>query len=334
MTPPEDQSVVLAGYIGGTKTNLGLFFMGKRRPRLRTLQVFPSREATGLEEIIHRFLERHPANIVSACFGIAGPVKDGRSKITNLPWEVDEARIKKSFQWRHVHLINDVAATAGAIPLLTSRELFTLSRGKASKRQNLCLVAPGTGLGQAMMIWEKDLYTPVPSEGGHTDFGPNDEKEIDLWQYLRQRFGHVSVERIVSGPGLFNIYVWLRDSKGSREPEWLSRDLKGEDPAKVIAETALEQAEPLCQEALDMFVSILGAVAGNLALTGFTTGGIYLGGGIPPKILPKLKDGRFMEAFTNKGRFRNWMTKIPVRVILNDRAALLGAADFAFKKKI
>ena len=330
MTLPEKQTVVLAGDIGGTKTNLGLFSKGKRRPRLRTLQTFPSREAAGLEEIIHQFLEQHPANISSACFGIAGPVEDGRCKTTNLPWKVEEARIKKRFGWQHVRLINDVAITAYAIPLLTGRELFTLNRGRASRRGNLGLVAPGTGLGQALMIREGSRYTLVSSEGGHADFAPNNEDEIDLWRYLSQRFGHVSVERILSGPGLSDIYSFLKDSGRFREPEWLSRALRLGDPAKVIAETAMGQREPLCREVMEIFVSILGSVAGNLALIGFAAGGIYLGGGISPKILPKLRDGRFMKRFTDKGRFNHLMAKLPVKVILNDKAALFGAAKFAF----
>lgn len=329
MSPAADRRVILAGDIGGTKTNLGLFSMDKGRPRMKVLQTFPSKEAACLEDIVHRFLEKHPTNLAGACFGIAGPVQGGKSKTTNLPWVVDEARIRSRFQLEQVQLLNDVAATARAIPLLTSRDFYSLNRRKSSKGGNLGLVAPGTGLGLALMVWEKDHYVTVPSEGGHVEFAPVDEREMELWGYLRRQFGHVSVERILSGPGFFNIYSSLKETGRFREPDWLAQGLREDDPAKVIAESAFLKGEPICLEVLDIFVAVLGAVAGNLALTGFTTGGVYLGGGIPPKILSKLREGRFMASFTNKGRFQDWASRIPVRVILNDKAALMGAAECA-----
>jgi glucokinase len=329
MTGSEDKSLVLAGDIGGTKTNLGLFSRGKRRPVAKVIETYPSREAPHLESIIERFLNRHRASIKSACFGIAGPVINGRSQTTNLPWDVSEAKIKKRFKWSQVGLINDLTATAYAVPFLNSRELFFLNKAKARKEQNLALVAPGTGLGEALLIFGEGQYIPVASEGGHADFSPNNEAEVELWRYLSQRFGHVSTERVLSGPGLVNIYSWLRHSKRFSEPAWLARSMEEIDPARAIAEAALVEKHPLCVESLNMFVSILGSVAGNLALTAMATGGVYLGGGIPPKILPKLQESIFMQAFTNKGRFGDLLAKIPVRVILNDEAALLGAARCA-----
>lgn len=329
MTGSEDKSLVLAGDIGGTKTNLGLFSRGKRRPVAKVIETYPSREAPHLESIIERFLNRHRASIKSACFGLAGPVINGRSQTTNLPWDVSEAKIKKRFKWSQVGLINDLTATAYAVPFLNSRELFFLNKAKARKEQNLALVAPGTGLGEALLIFGEGQYIPVASEGGHADFSPNNEAEVELWRYLSQRFGHVSTERVLSGPGLVNIYSWLRHSKRFSEPAWLARSMEEIDPARAIAEAALVEKHPLCVESLNMFVSILGSVAGNLALTAMTTGGVYLGGGIPPKILPKLQESIFMQAFTNKGRFGDLLAKIPVRVILNDEAALLGAARCA-----
>ena len=329
MTGSEDKSLVLAGDIGGTKTNLGLFSRGKRRPVAKVIETYPSREAPHLESIIERFLNRHRASIKSACFGIAGPVINGRSQTTNLPWDVSEVKIKKRFKWSQVGLINDLTATAYAIPFLNSRELFFLNKAKARKEQNLALVAPGTGLGEALVIFGEGQYIPVASEGGHADFSPNNEAEVELWRYLSQHFGHVSTERVLSGPGLVNIYSWLRDSKRFSEPAWLAWSMEEIDPARVIAEAALTDKHPLCVESLNMFVSILGSVAGNLALTAMTTGGVYLGGGIPPKILPKLEEPIFMKAFTNKGRFKEFLERIPVRVILNDEAALLGAARCA-----
>ena len=327
----KDGHLVLAGDIGGTKTNLGVFQMGKTRPSPKKMETYSSTDAANLEDIIGRFLEKHKAKIASACFGVAGPVQGGRSKTTNLPWTISENSIKKRFKWNHVTLINDLIATAYAIPLLTNMELHALNEAKGGKAQNLGLVAPGTGLGMALLIWAENKYIPVASEGGHSDFGPNDLMEAELWAYLYERWDHVSVERVLSGSGLFNIYSWLRDSGRYTEPSWLAEKIKATDPARAISEAALDREDPLCVEALDILVSIFGSVAGNLALTGMTNGGIYLGGGIPPKILPKLDEDTFMQAFTNKGRFKDLLKKIPVRVILNDRAALLGAAHCAFQ---
>lgn len=331
MTESRDKTVVLAGDIGGTKTNLGLFYQGKRRPLSKVIETYPSLEAPNLEYIIEGFLERHKVAVSVACFGIAGPVENGRCKTTNLPWDVSEERIKRRFKWNHVRLLNDLTAMAHAIPFLNSRESFSLNKAKARKRGNLALLAPGTGLGESLLIFEKGRYIPIPSEGGHTDFSPNNDQEVKLWQYLHAQYGHVSIERVLSGPGLFNIYSWLKDSGQYKEPEWLAREIKKMDPPRIITQAAMNQRQPLCVATLDMFVSILGAVAGNLALTGMTTGGVYLGGGIPPKILPKLRESIFMKSFTNKGRFKGLLEKIPVRVILNDIAALLGAASCAFE---
>jgi glucokinase len=326
MTTSKDKTFVLAGDIGGTKTNLGLFVKGKVRPVPKVIETFSSQNALDLEHIVQQFLEIHPVPVTHACFGIAGPVIKGKSKTTNLPWSISEDRIKKKFDFHHVRLVNDLTATAMAIPLLSKDELYPLNQAASIKEQNLALIAPGTGLGQAMLIYQNNRYLPVPSEGGHADFAPNNEAEMKLWRYLHQHYGHVSIERVVSGSGLVNIYNWLKDSGRFNEPEWLKQKLKEMDSAKAITEAALASKDPGCVETLNMFVSIFGAAAGNLALTGITTGGVYLGGGIPPKILSKLKEDIFMEAFTNKGRFKGFLEKIPVKVVLNDKAALIGAA--------
>jgi glucokinase len=220
-----------------------------------------------------------------------------------------------------------------AIPLLSKDEFYPLNQAASIKDQNLALIAPGTGLGKAMLIYQNGRYLPISSEGGHADFAPNNDAEIKLWRYLHHQYGHVSMERVLSGSGLINIYNWLKDSGRFNEPEWLKQKRKEIDPAKAITETALASKDPGCVEALNMFVSIFGAVAGNLALTGMTTGGVYLGGGIPPKILSKLKEDIFMKAFTNKGRFKGFLEKIPVKVVLNDKAALIGAAYCAMMVK-
>ena len=329
MTNFKDKTFVLAGDIGGTKTNLGLFTQGKRHPLPKVIKTFSSPDAPDLENIIRQFLEIHPTSVTHACFGIAGPVVNGTSKTTNLPWNVSEDRIKKQFHFQHVRLLNDLTATAMAIPLLNRNEFFPLNQAEPVKGRNLALIAPGTGLGIAMLIYQNDRYVPVPSEGGHADFAPNNETEDELWRYLHSRYGHVSIERVVSGSGLVNIYRWLKDSDRLNEPDGLRQKLKEMDPAKTITEAALANKHVGCVKALNMFVSIFGAVAGNLALTGMTTGGVYLGGGIPPKILSKLKENIFMEAFTNKGRFKELLENIPVKVILNDKAALIGAAHCA-----
>ena len=327
----EDMPTVLAGDIGGTKTNLGLFVMGRQRPRLETMETFSSRDNPNLERIITRFMNKYERPIKSACFGIAGPVVNGRSRVTNLPWVISEARIKERFNWSRVCLINDLAATALAVPLLKRTELYSLNSRRRQSGKNIALIAPGTGLGVSLAVFQGGQCIPVPSEGGHVDFAPRNDEEIGLWRYLNRRFGHVSIERILSGPGLYDIYLWLRTSGRDREPAYLKKMIRDIDPAKAISRAAMIHNNTICTKALTMFVSILGAVSGNLALTGLTTGGVYLGGGIPPKILPALKDGVFMKAFTDKGRFKALLEKIPVRVILNDKAALLGAAHCAME---
>ncbi len=320
-----DQRIGLAGDIGGTKTNLGLFVAGEDRPEMLLMESYSSNSAAGLPELISRFLEAHPRSISSACFGIAGPIIDGRCKATNLPWEISEAQIKRKFNWENVRLINDLTATALAVPILQDHELHTLNAVK-SEPGNIGVIAPGTGLGVSLLVLADGKLQPVASEGGHVDFAPRTEDEVDLWRYLRKIHSHVSVERLVSGPGIAVIYAWLKDRDYFKEPAWFAEKMNLNDPPAVISEAALvEKLEP-CIKTLELFVTILGAVAGNLALTGMTNGGIYLGGGIVPRILPMLKESDFMTAFVDKGRFAELLSKIPVHVILNDHAALLGAA--------
>jgi glucokinase len=323
------EKTFLAGDIGGTKTNLGLFEVGRKRPRLKIFRSYPSREAGGLETILVDFVGRYGVHPSGAAFGIAGPVGNGRSRTTNLPWAVSEQEIRDRFGWEHVLLVNDLAATAFSIPYLGRKQILFLNRARAKKQGNIGVVASGTGLGEALLVFEDDRGVVVSSEGGHVDFSPATEEEVLLWRYLRERFGHVSVERVVSGQGLVNIYEWLRSTGRYREPGWLAENTKTMDTAKAISEGALGNREPLCVQSLRQFVAILGGVCGNLALTATTRGGIYLGGGIPPKILPALKEDLFLRAFTGKGRFREFLEKIPVRVILESKAALLGAAIMA-----
>ena len=325
----KSSACVLAGDIGGTKTNLGLFVVGKSRPVARASATFSSGSADSLETIVAQMLGRYPSKIKVACFGIAGPVINGECRTTNLPWVVSEKKLRRRFGWKQVRLINDLSATALAVPLLNHREIKALNRVRVRRGQNIGLVAPGTGLGQALLVYSGGRYWPLASEGGHADFAACDKSETNLWSFLHKRFGHVSVERVLSGQGLVNIYGWLKSFGEFEESTGIQEAMRTSDPARVITENAIEGDDPLCRKALQRFCRIFGSVAGNLALTGMTTSGMFLGGGIPPKILPVLQDENFMAAFNAKGRFEAFMQNIPVRVILNERTALLGAAYLA-----
>ena len=333
MTGMNKDRLILAGDIGGTKTNLALYSHGKTRPVAQVVESYSSRDALGLEGIVEQFIEKHPASITDVCFAIAGPVIDGRCKTTNLPWNVSERSIARRFGW-NIRLINDLVATALGIPLLYSRELYPLNKVRLRKGGNIALAAPGTGLGTSMLIWHDGRYIPISSEGGHVDFAPADEDQVLLWRYMHEHYGHVSIERIVSGPGILNIFSYLKETGRYRVTSWLARDLERMDPARAITEAAIQKKDPLCLKVLSMFTSILGSISGNLALTVLATGGVYLGGGIPPKILPALADGVFMNAFANKGRFKSLLEKMPVRVILNDHTAILGAARYALEEDL
>ena len=332
MTKSFKDEFVLAGDIGGTKTSLGIFIKGKRRPLLKFFSSYPSAEYKGLEDIIGLFLSENPVKVQNACFGIAGPVENGRCKTTNFPWDVDESGIKKIFKLKKVTLINDLSAMAASVPFLGRSEIFTVNRARPQKNGNISLIAPGTGLGQALLVYHDGKYIPVPSEGGHVDFAPGNDLEAGLLAFLGKQYGHVSIERVISGIGIINIYNYLKSTGKYTEPKWLAKKIKTEEPAKVINDSAGEKGQKLCLKTIDTFLSILGAAAGNLALTGLTKGGVYIGGGIPPKLLWRFKEDTFMKAFIDKGRFSGLMEKIPVNVILNSNAALLGAAIEAFKK--
>jgi glucokinase len=331
------RAVVLAGDVGGTKTNLGLFEVEAGLPRLLRSARFASPDYPGLAPVMEEFLGGDARQVRAACFGVPGPVIENRTSTPNLAWELDGAELARVIGGHALVLINDLVATAEGIPLLGEEELAILHRGVpgTAGSGNLALIAAGTGLGMALMPRIGSTWAPVASEGGHMDFAPRSDDEIGLLVYLRERFGgHVSVERVVSGPGLFNIYEYLRDRAGLPESPRVRQALEaGEDPSKVIGEAAIsdgaenrEKACGLCSRAVGLFVSAYGAAAGNLALVGTATGGLYLGGGIAPKLLPRLLDGHFLHAFFDKGRFRDFLEAVPVRVILNDRAALLGAA--------
>ncbi len=326
--------MILAGDVGGTKVHLALYnFEGGRLRWLRD-QKYPAADYSSLDVIVKEFLGRdsdREHEIVAACFGCPGPVRDGRLKLTNLPWTLDARELAKSLDIEHIFLINDLEANGYGIPELTPTSISTLQAGDAGATGHRGLIAAGTGLGEALLIWDgKTRHTPVASEGGHCDFAARTDQEVALLEYLRRTLkGRVSFERVVSGLGLRNVYSFLKDEVKMEEPAWLRERLETEDPNAVIGSCAEDGSSELCHQTMHLFAGAYGAEAGNIALKILATGGMYLGGGIAPKILKTLRGGAFLQAFVDKGRLRPLLETIPVRVILDDTCALLGAAAFA-----
>jgi glucokinase len=302
--------VILAGDIGGTNTRLALVDGDPREPA--ALEIYPSKQHASLEEMVQEFLAGHPAELAAACFGVAGPVRDGRVRVTNLAWPVDGASLGDALGLERVLLLNDLEANAWGIAALGPDDFHVLNEGRPDARGNAAVCSAGTGLGEAGLYWDGDRHHAFACEGGHTDFAPLTELQERLREFVARQHGHVSYERVCSGIGLVNIYRFF--TGGS--------DLT----AAAISEQAMAGTDEHAVAALDLMVEIYGAEAGNLALKLMATGGIYLGGGIPPRILSKLEAGSFMHAFTDKGRFVDLLAGIPVQVILNDRTALMGAA--------
>ena len=330
--------MILAGDVGGTKVHLALYnFDGGQLHPVRD-QKFPAADFASLDDVVHRFLggaaDSPAANlseIVAACFGCPGPVRNGRLKLTNLPWVLDARDLRTSLSIEHIFLINDLEANGYGIPELKSEALFALHQGDATSIGHRGLVSAGTGLGEALLIWDgKKSHLPLPSEGGHCDFAARNDREIALLEYLRKQLkGRVSFERVVSGMGIKNIYGFLKDDQKMEEPAWLRDRMAGEDPNAVIGQCAENGSSDLCFETMQMFSAAFGAEAGNVALKVLAMGGIYLGGGIAPKILKTLQNGAFTQAFLDKGRLSPLLETMPVRVILDDTCALLGAAAYA-----
>jgi glucokinase len=321
--------MILAGDIGGTNARLAYFQPQNGRLRLVSERVYPSREHSELGEIVSEFLKDSAARPEAACFGIAGPVRNGRVETSNLPWVIEQSRLAQQIHLPATLLINDLEASAWGIGALADSDLVTLNRVTEPAVGNQAVIAPGTGLGEAGLFWDGKRHHVFACEGGHTDFGPQGDLQIELVRCLQVRFGHVSYERILSGPGLVNVYEFLRDSGcGKESPEFASA-LKTGDPAAVISGAALDGTQPLAVKALDLWIAVYGAEAGNLALKVMATGGLFLSGGISPKILVKLKGPLFMDAFLAKGRLRPLLEAIPVQVVTNEKAGLLGAARCA-----
>lgn len=320
--------MILAGDVGGTKVNLALYdFVDGNLKHLRDKQYW-AKQHSGLEEIVKDFVVSE--KITAACFGVPGPVREGRLRLTNLPWTLDSRELGLNLKIDYVFLINDLQANGYGIAELTPEQIYTLSDGDPLQIGNRALISAGTGLGESFMIWDGRDYVPYPSEGGHADFAPRNEDEFDLLRFLKQKYnGRISFERVVSGQGLTNVYEFLREVRGLEEPAWLAARLADEDPNAVITELAMAAKSEICEKTLDMFVSAYGAEAGNLALKVLSVGGLYVGGGIAPRILEKLKDGTFMKAFVDKGRVSQLLVNMPVRVILESKTALIGAAAYA-----
>lgn len=326
--------MILAGDIGGTKTNLALV-----NPQSDTLDIieqqqFPSRNYQSLIEVIDDFLQsRTQAEISAACFGIAGPVIEGRCRTTNLPWDVSTRQLQAHLGTQGVRLLNDLEATAYGMLYLPEDEFVDLNPTARSIRGNRAVIAAGTGLGEGILYWDGQAYHPIATEGGHSDFAPVTTQQDALLKWMRNRYpGHVSVERILSGPGVYTLYEFLYESGFAPQPASMSQLRDDQDRSAMVSECALRAGDPLCLETLRLFCEIYGAEAGNLALKSLALGGVYVGGGIAPKILPILRNNHFLNGFATKGRFEEMLRGMPVRVALNAETALLGAVRFAMDK--
>jgi glucokinase len=321
--------MLLAGDIGGTKTVLALFTAEGGPHQPLHVARYASSDFSSLISIIQAYLDKTNARPSLTSFGVAGPINDGQVKVTNLPWVVDAERISQKTGDIAVFLINDLEAIAYSIPTLQSSDLASIKAGEREAQGPIAVIAPGTGLGEAFLFWDGQRYRPIPSEGGHTDFAPATSLELELLAYLQPKMKHVSYERVCSGLGIPNLYDFFRDSEKYPEPDWLRQKLAGlPDKTPIILQAAMEERGDICIATLDLFMSILGSEAGNLVLQVLATGGVYLGGGIPPRILSRLHGGSFLQAFTRKGRFSDLLLRVPVDVIINDQAALFGAANY------
>ncbi len=319
--------MLLAGDVGGTKSLIGLFETAPRRPTVVDVAVFPTQQYASFGAIIAAYLSTRPRGIAidAAAFGVAGPVIDQRATLTNVPWEISAAAIAAQFELARVRLLNDLESMAYSVSALDPGEMATIQPG-AARRGHAALIAAGTGLGEAFLHRIGDRFLPAPSEGGHADFAPRTERQVDLWRMLTADFGRAEWEHVLSGPGLVNLHRFTHDRRGC---DGIATPAEEPDLPAAISRAALDRRCAACVEALRLFVEVYGAEAGNLALRAVATGGLFVGGGIAPKILPALLDGTFVDAFTAKGPMRELVQHIPVQVILNPQAGLIGAAVYA-----
>jgi glucokinase len=326
--------VILAGDIGATRTRLAAFQTEGNRLNCVVQKIYPSQEHNGLLEVLREFIRTEGIPVHSACFGVAGPVRGGRSKISNLPWTIDCKELAMQLKLNSVGLLNDLEAYAYGIDALESKDFVTLSEGLEDAEGNRAVISAKTGLGMAGLYWDGFRHHPFACEGGHADFASRNELQAELSSYLQKKFGHVSCERVLSGPGIRNIYDFLRDTKKAEEPLSLRDQLRGaRDVSALIAQLALAGNTPICEETMEIFVGVLGAETGNCALRYMTTGGIFIAGVIAAKNVEKLKNAAFLQAFLDKGRMSSLLKDMPIRVILNDDCGLIGSARYTLVQK-
>jgi glucokinase len=326
--------MILAGEIGATRTRLAAFETEGNRLQCVVEKTYMSQEHSGLSEVLAQFVRVEGIPVHSACFGVAGPVRGGRSKISNLPWIIDSRELKKQLKLDAVGLLNDLEAYAYGIDVLESKDFIVLSQGSEDAEGNRAVISARTGLGMAGLYWDDFRHHPFACEGGHADFAPRDDLQMELLGYLQKKYGRISCERILSGPGIKNIYEFLRDAHKADEPEWLRGQINAApDPPALISRLALEGKAAICDQTLSIFVSVFGAETGNCALNFMSTGGIFIGGSIAAKIVPKMKDPVFMQSFLDKGRMEALLKDIPVKIVLNDDCGLVGAARWTLVQK-
>ncbi len=328
---------VLAGDIGGTKTSLAIYEVNGTKLQSLAEKKYPSADYDSLDKIVELFVKEHTEIPQWACFGIAGPVSNGIAKTTNLPWVIDAQKMADTIGFKKVWLLNDLEANAWGISALEKEDFFTLNEGKANLEANAAIISAGTGLGEAGLYNDGEKLLPFSSEGGHSDFSANSDLEIALLQFLKKRYSddaHVSWERVVSGMGIGNIYDFLSDYHSVETPKWLEKEITSGDKAASISKAANDNRCPICTQTLKLFVHLYGAEAGNLALKFMATSAIYLGGGIAPRNIEQFQNSIFMDSFSSKGRMKDMLKDIPVKIILNQKTALYGPAVFAGSKII
>lgn len=326
--------MILAGDIGATRTRLAAFETTGSRLQCVVEKTYPSQQYDGLSTILAGFIKTEGIPVHSACLGVAGPVRGGRSKISNLPWIIDSRELAKQLRLDSAGLLNDLEAYAYGIDALESKDFITLSEGVEDAEGNRAVISAKTGLGMAGLFWDGFRHHPFACEGGHADFAPRNDLEMELLGYLQKKYGRISYERILSGPGIKNIYDFLRDTHKAEEPDWLRQQMDAApDPPPLISQLALEGKAPICDQALSIFVSVFGAETGNSALKFMSTGGVFIGGIIAAKIVPKMKDPVFMQSFLDKGRMGTLLKDMPLKIVLNDDCGIIGAARYTLIQK-
>ena len=326
--------MILAGEIGATRTRLAAYESESNTLNKVVEKIYMSQQEPGLADIISNFVKTEGIPVHNACFGAAGPVRRGRCKISNLAWTIDSLDLASLLKLKSVGLINDLEAFAYGIDGLESKDFVTLSAGTEDAVGNRAVISARTGLGVAGLYWDGFRHHPFACEGGHSSFAPSNEIEIELLQYLHQKYGRVSCERVLSGPGIKNIYDFLRDTKKAKEPDWLHEQLRtAQDAPALISQVALENKAAICERTLSIFVGIYGSQTGDCALNFMSTGGIFIGGSIAAKIVPRMKDPIFIQSFLDKGRMQSLLRDMPVKIVLNDDSGILGAARYTLIRK-